>query len=393
MTKKIKVLFISHSAKLYGAERSLLLLLKQIDKKIIEPVVILPKYGPLKEEIEKLNMKTYIISCPWWFGKRMLKLVQLPFSFIKELYLLFLFGYIFKKESIDVVYTNTIVNFSGAIASCVLKKPHIWHIREIIPGNPALKSIIPEKLVFELIYKMSKQVVTISKAVSRQFNMYNYNTDKKFVVVPNAVDFSKSFNSSSQVNINGIEKDDWIVGVIGSLRKVKSQDDAIYAIGLLKDKIPNIKLLLVGSGNNKYKAYLQKLANSMDLNDKIIFAGYREDVPVILSHCKVVLLPSKEEPFGRVVIEAMAAGLPVIASDSGGPKEIVKDGITGFLVPPGSHTDFAEKILFFSKHEDLREKFGEQGVKEVEDKYLADKYAGRIENIILEVISAYHKGK
>ncbi|SFG22413.1 Glycosyltransferase involved in cell wall bisynthesis [Desulfotomaculum arcticum] len=389
MDKKIKVLFVSHSAKLSGAERSLLLLLKEIDKKIIEPIVVIPSYGPLKEEIESLKIKNYILKSPWWFGKRVLKVAELPFSLIRELFLLFFLGYIYKKESIDLVYTNTIVVFSGAISSFFFKKPHIWHIREIIPGNPGLKSIIPERFLFKYVYNLSYQVVTISQAVSQQFNTYNYNNNKKIVVVPNAIDFDTSFNRGANVNINGIEKGDWVVVVIGSLRRRKAQDIAIRAIAMIKDKMPNIKLLLIGSGDNKYKTYLQQLAKSMGLSDSIVFAGYRNDVPNILPICKVLLMPSLEEPFGRVIIEAMAVGLPVIASNSGGPREIIKNGITGFLVSPGNHAEIAQKILLISKSEDFRKKIGEQGMKEVEDKYLAKNYAGRIENIIIKTISDY----
>jgi len=118
MKNKIKILFISHSSAMVGAERNLLLLLKNIDGDCFEPIVTLPTSGPLKRGMEYLNIKTYEVKSPWWVsGRRNIiwTILKLGYCIIQEIIVLFKLYKIIKREKIDLIYTNTIVNFSGAI--------------------------------------------------------------------------------------------------------------------------------------------------------------------------------------------------------------------------------------------------------------------------------------
>jgi len=385
--KKIKILFISHSSTMFGAERSLLLLLKNIDRNRFEPIIILPRFGPLKEKIERLNIKTYEVKSPWWVSGRKRNVIwtilRLGYCIVREIISLSKLYKIIKKEKIDVIYTNTIVNFSGAIISCITQKPHIWHIREILPGNPDLHFFLPYKVLFKFISRFSNVVITNSCATADQFQSIIPN--EKIRVIYNAVDLNEFKNILSFPNINGVKTTDYIVAVIGSLQRRKAQDDAIKAIKIVKEIIPNIKLLIVGEGSKKFKNYLKHLAFKLDVSDNVIFTGYRDDVPAILHRCNLLLVPSWNEPFGRVVIEAMAAGIPVIGADSGGVKEIVKDGVNGYLVPPKDPIKIAEKIIYLFYHPMLAKKMGNEGRKIVKEKFSIQNYVKNIEKVICEV--------
>ena len=390
--KKIKILFISHSSAMLGAERSLLLLLKNIDRNHFEPIVILPRFGPLKEKIERLNIKTYKVKSPWWVSGRKKNVIwtilRLGYCVVQEIISLSKLYKIIKKEKIDVIYTNTIVNFSGAIISSIMQKPHIWHIREILVENPDLHFFLPYKVLFKFISRFSNIVITNSYATADQFQSIIPN--EKIRVIYNAVDLDEFENILPFPNINGVKTTDYVVAVIGSLQKRKAQDDAIKAIKIVKEKIPNIKLLIVGEGNKKFKDYLKHLAFKLDVSDNVIFTGYRDDVPAIFHHCDLLLVPSWNEPFGRVVIEAMAAGVPVIGANSGGVREIVEDGITGYLVSPKDPTKIAEKIIYLFHHPKLAKKIGNEGKKAVKEKFSIQNYIEGIEKIIQEV---YMKNK
>jgi len=385
--KKIKILFIFHSSAMLGAERSLLLLLKNIDRDYFDQIVVLPTSGPLKRKIEYLNIKTYKVRSPWWVngGERNViwTILRLGYNIIREVIALIRLYKIIKREKIDVIYTNTIVNFSGAIISRITQKPHIWHIREILPGNPDLHFFLPYKILFKFISRFSNVVITNSCATADQFQSTISN--EKIKVIYNAVDLDEFKNVFSFPNINGIKTTDYVVAVIGSLQKRKAQDDAIKAIKIVKETIPNIKLLIVGEGNKKIKDYLKHLAFKLDVSDNVIFTGYRDDVPAILHHCNLLLVPSWSEPFGRVVIEAMAAGIPVIGADSGGVKEIVEDGLNGYLVSPKDPIKIAEKIIYLFHHPKLAKKMGNEGRKIVKEKFSIQNYVKDIEKVIRDV--------
>ena len=383
----IKVLFISHSAKLYGAEKSLLLLLKEIDKNRFDPIVAIPGEGSLKEEVRQLNIRTHRIQCPHWVGDKT-GIVRFLNNAFREIITSFkLYGFI-KREGIDLIYTNTMVNLSGALAAFIAGKPHIWHIREILSGNPDLYSFLPHKALFNIILRLSHKIIANSNAVAKQFHGSSYS--RKMTVVNNAVEsLAGSREVSFPEDIAGALLSDWLVVMIGALQKTKAQDDAIHAVKITSATIPNIKLMLIGDGREDYKEYLKELVLELEISDKIIFTGYRNDVRNILPYCKILLMPSMKESFGRAALEAMAAGIPVIAANTGGLKEVVRDGVTGYFVPPGNYSAIAERIVDLYRHPDRAKRMGNEGKRVAEKEFNVGKYVQNIGEIMEESINSF----
>ncbi|MDW7726667.1 MAG: glycosyltransferase family 4 protein [Candidatus Methanoperedens sp.] len=382
--KPIKVLFVSHTGNMYGgAEKSLLQLLKNIDRKRIDPVVIIPRSGLLEVELNRSGIRTYKVKYTRWVRDHPVGILTFFYCIILELLALPRFIYIIKKEKINVVYTNTIVIFSGAISAFITRIPHIWHIREIIKNNPDLSFFFRNKLLLDFIMEFSNRIIAISQAVANQFSVNNLN---KIKVVPNAVNFHVFDGCKSFPDINGTNPEDYLVAVIGTLQKRKGQDYAIRGIKAVNWKVPNIKLLLIGKHSNNYKKYLEKLVAELGLSGKVIFTGYRNDVPQILPFCKILLMPSLDEPFGRITIEAMAAGVPVIGVNSGGTKEIIQDGVTGYLVSTEDPSEMAERIIKLYDNPELAKKIGNNGKKLVLKKYNMETHIQSIEKVIIETI-------
>jgi len=386
--EKIKVLFISHSSNIFGAEKSLLLLLKNINREHFEPIVVLPMSGPLKERVNTLKIKIYEVKSPWWIRSRKEKNILLNISRLGQCIILEIIASckifkIVKQEKINIIYTNTIVNFSGAIVALITKVPHIWHIREIISKNPNLFSYFPNEILFNFIVKFSNKVIANSIATANQFKKSKSN--KRIIVIYNAVD-TENFKYKKVLINDKIKFSDWLVAVIGALQKRKGQDDVIHAIKIAKKNIPNIKLLIIGDvGDIEFKNYLKILTSKLNISNNVIFTGYRNDVPQILSNCKVLVMPSWNEPFGRVVIEAMAAGIPVIGVNAGGPKEIIQDGISGYLIPSCNPSAIAEKIIYLYHHQSIGKKMGENGKKIVKKKFNVKSHTKNIEKILYEI--------
>lgn len=384
LRRPIKVLFVSHSSGMAGAERSLLLLLKYINKDLFKPIVILPASGPLKKEIERLGIRTHEIKSPWWVRGRV-DILRLGYCLIKEIAALFKFYRFIKIEQVDVIYTNTVVIFSGATSAFITRKPHIWHIREIIPGNPDLRFFLSHKILSKFILKLSHKIIANSNATAAQFQ--ECKSTGKIEVIYNAVDLEEFRVFSAFPNIEGVRPEDWIVVVVGTLQRRKAQDDAIRVVKIASKRIPNIKLLLIGEGSKKFKNYLKQLAFKIGISSKVIFAGYRDDVAKILPHCKVLLMLSWDESFGRVIIEAMAAEIPVVATNSGGVREIVQDGVTGYLFSPCHPMEIAERLVELFQQPDLAKELGDNGKRIVEERFIPQVYAQSIEKIISRVIS------
>ena len=386
--KPIRVLFVSHSSALLGAERSLLLLLRNIDRDRFEPLAVLPGSGPLKKEIENLSIKTYEVKYPWWVGGRRnvsWTILQFAHCIIREILALPKLYKIIKHEQIHVVYTNTIAIFSGAASAFLARTPHIWHIREIIADNPDLHFFFANKLLFRFISGCSGVIIANSNATAAQFE--ESESTQKIKVVYNAVDPEEFKVSTPFPRIAGVNRQDWLVTVVGSLQRRKAQDDAIRAVKIAKEAIPNIKLLLIGSGDKHFIRYLKQMVSELNLSDKVIFTGYRHDVPQILAQCEALLVPSWEEPFGRTTIEAMAAGTPVIGANSGGTKEIIEEGVTGYLVSPQNPLEIAEKMIELHKHPELARKIGDNGRRTAKEKFAPWLYVRSVEDTIMGIIS------
>ena len=384
--RPIKVLFVSHSSGMWGAERSLLLLLKNLNRDLFEPIVVLPRNGPLEEEMLQLNIKIYEVASPWWVRLRAHKDSFIR-RIIQEIKAIIRLYRIIEKEKIDIIYTNTIVHFSAAITAFITKRPHIWHIREILPGNPDLQFFMPYRMLFTFISKSSDKIIANSKATASQFQ--GMNTNNKLRVIYNAQERNESDKHNSLNCINGVEPADWLVAVVGTLQKRKAQDDAIRAVKIAQRVITNIKLLLIGDGQKEHKDYLKNLCSELNISERIVFTGYRNDVPKILSRCKLLLMPSWNEPFGRVIMEAMAAGIPVVGTNSGGAKEIIQEGITGYLVPPKTPSEMAEKMIYLFRNPNVTKRLGINGQKIVADKFSVSNYVHSIEKAIKDVVNVY----
>jgi phosphatidylinositol alpha-1,6-mannosyltransferase len=142
----------------------------------------------------------------------------------------------------------------------------------------------------------------------------------------------------------GLPHDKLALGVVGQITPWKGHDDALRLVAALRREFPHVLLVIVGEplfvgphiryDNRAFARRLQEMVKELSLEESVRFAGPRRDIPAVMRALDVLLAPSWLEPFGRVVVEAMAVGTPVIASDAGGPREIITDGVDGFLCPP-----------------------------------------------------------
>jgi glycosyltransferase involved in cell wall biosynthesis len=179
-----------------------------------------------------------------------------------------------------------------------------------------------------------------------------------------------------------------ILGLIAQITPWKGHDDAIRTAALLRQTWPDLRLLLVGDvkfaskvtrfDNRAYARSLRALVDELHLQSTVQFLGQREDVPQILRAIDLLLVPSWEEPFGRTVIEAMAMETPVIATDVGGPSEVITDGVDGLLLKPREPQRWAAVIGGLLANPARRTEIGRRGRRTVVNTFSREAHVANV---------------
>ncbi|WP_028841480.1 glycosyltransferase family 4 protein [Thermodesulfobacterium hveragerdense] len=286
---------------------------------------------------------------------------------------------IVKDLKIDLIYMNNqpATNLEGILAAKMTNVPAVLHCRTI----PKLNKFLIKQTNLWL-----EKIICVSDGV-RNFLVENGIFSEKCVVVYDGIDIHlKPSMPPNEIRKNlGISEKDVVIGTVGTLRKIKRVDDFIEAIFLLKKQVKEpFKAVIVGDGPEKEE--LMKLVRERNLEKEIIFAGFQSDPISYIKAFDVFVLTSEREGFGRVILESMLMGKPVVASKIPGVLSLVIDGETGFLVPPKNLQGFVEKISLFIKDPQLRKKLGEQGRKRVLENFSLEKYVEGVEKVFTEVL-------
>jgi len=245
-----------------------------------------------------------------------------PFIFLKSLFLI-------RKEKINIIHCQGFLSsLLGFKLSFLTGIPYIVTVQRIERKSNPLKNFVYRKATF---------CIAASSAIKKNFEDIGV---KNIEVIPNGIDLKK-FESLERKPHDG-----FIVMTVARLEKVKGVEYLIESIGLINSKfqIPNSKLLIIGDGSERKN--LKGLANKLGLKERVGFVGQilHEKITEYLAQADCFVLPSLKEGFGIAVLEAMAAGLPVIGTRVGGIPDIIEDGKTGILVEPKNPEAIAQAI-------------------------------------------------
>lgn len=366
------ILFLHSSSELYGSDRSLLNLIRSLDKNNFNSVVILPEDGPLLHELERIDNVDVIIKEIAVLRRKNLSIkgfIQYGRDFLKSLIFL---KKIIKRKKIDIVYTNTAVVFPGGIIAKLLGKKSIWHIREIISNR------YERKVVSIIVNMFSDIIIANSKATKNAIS----SNEKKVKVIYNAIESKQIKLPDREKNI----KDEIIIGMAGRINRWKGQKLFVdMAERVLKENL-NVKFLIAGDvykGETHILEDLKEYIDSKNLKEKIILLGQVNDMNSFYNSLDIFILPSiQPEPFGLVVIEAMDRGIPVVVTNHGGPVEIIDNNINGYLVDYTNSTEMSEKVLSLVNDKDLRTNIGRNGQEKRNRVFNIENYVKNISDIL-----------
>jgi glycosyltransferase involved in cell wall biosynthesis len=340
--KKITVAFICDDL-MIGGWTTLVSLILHMREKEIEPLVIcLFGKGPNADILEKAGVE---VHC-FYFNK---------FNFIFRLLSLSAF---LKKEKVDIVHSQLDLSHIIGIAAAVLAGIpfKVKHIHTIIETR---KKGFAGWLLAKLTRKVD-MVLAVSHSAIDSFKKHNPEFSRKTKVIHNGIDidnFRARFQSSKLKRKEfGLPENAIVCITVANLKWQKGHKFLIEAASLI-DKSERPHFLFVGEGPERNP--LEKLIQEKGLNDFFHFAGQRTDIPELLAIADIFVLPSILEGLGICLIEAFAAGLPVIATETGGIPEIAKDGKNAILIPPSNPNALVEAIKKLNNSPDLRQKISE----------------------------------
>jgi len=350
-----------------GAEKQLLYLCKFIDKEKFTPCVIAFREGKLLPDFNKENIKVYILK------------KKFKFDFL----VLFKLINILKKEKPDILHTFMFTaNTWGRCAGIVCNIP----VKIASERSMDLWKREYHFLIDKFLGKFTNKIICVSEEVKNYYIRKTKLPEEKFIVIENGVNLEEIKKVEEKNEIREefeIQKDDFVILTGGRLCKEKAIDFFLCVVPELKKAIKNLKVLIVGEGEEKEK--LLGLVRELKVWKTVVFTGYRKDILKIIKISNLIVLTSRWEGMPNLILEGMALGKPVISTNIGGSKEIIKNGINGFLIEFGDKKDLIEKILFFYNNPKEIGKMGRNSYKIVEEKYNLKKKIKKHEKIYYEL--------
>jgi len=367
---KIKILHICETSGTGGAETVLLNIVNNLDKDIYHSSVVLFQTGWLYEKLIEKGIETYILESCRSFDLSLINRIR----------------QIIKKFKIELVHSHLPdANAYSCLAAKLAGTPSVATYHGKIAFTNSIFS--PNNIKLFLVKTLTKMVVSVSDFLKVDL------TDKagfpmaKVQTIYNGVDW-KQFDNPIDISVKkgelGFKSDEILVGMVANIRPAKGYEYFIRAARLIADKKPKARFLIFGDGPDNLKQIIYDEISKLNLNGIVKIMGFREDIPDILPILDIFMLSSINEGLSIATIEAMGAGVPVVATKSGGPEEIITDGETGYLVPVRDEKSLAQKALICLKNRELSSSISQRAKAHVREKF-------GIENMIKQYEAVYQK--
>ncbi|MFC1806940.1 glycosyltransferase family 4 protein [Candidatus Omnitrophota bacterium] len=402
MKKNILFADLTHTASLKGivggSSISLYLFIKNLDRSQYNPIVLLNFPNKNVKKLEALKCKVILLNRKTWDEMDFGGLSRLSVRTKKKLHSNSLFLNIY---NVVVFFLRVIVDIlPRALRTYLIIKKHkisLVHVNRRIPTGRF--AIIAARLSgvpvvcherwfsnfteFDLyLSQFTKAVICVSRAVQSHCMQAGLRTPL-LTTVHNGFDFSEF-----KINTHRKEREFLHIGIAGLITQWKGQHIFIEACAKVKREYRDLKFFIVGLPYyDDYQGELERLIKKLNLQDDIEFTGYIDDVNQIMDLLDIVVHASVEpEPCGRIVIESMGFGKPLIATRLGGNLDLVEDGVSGLLIQPGDSKKLADAILFLINNPNKSKQLGANAMKRVRDKFSIEGTVNKIEQIYRDIL-------
>jgi L-malate glycosyltransferase len=207
-------------------------------------------------------------------------------------------------------------------------------------------ALFPLRRINKYLLRSAGRVIGVSEAVAESLRQNGVIESSKITVVHNGIDADRFARLAATADVRN-DEGRILVGTVGHLAAIKGHDIFVRAAALISAQRPEVQFLIIGEDKSPqlgYRKFLESLITELRLSESIAMPGWQDDIPAVLSSLTLFVSAARSEPFGLSIVEAMAAGLPVVATASEGALEIIEDGISGKLVPLDNPESLAKTI-------------------------------------------------
>lgn len=350
--EKIRIAFLVHTYGFGGLENMVTNLVNHLDPEHFEPSII--SFAPLKPLNNRVDLNhVRVLSLNKKGGNNPL--------------LIYKISKLLKNIGAHIVQThNWGTALEGILAAKLARVPAIIHAeRGTIEGKK--RNIILQRFLWGL----ANQVLSVSEAHRKKVTRIVGFPHSQIKAIVNGVDterFSPKPDIKNEVREKlGLKKDSICIGTVGSLRPVKNQMLLINACKTILPRFEQVEILIVGEGS--LRSQLMQKVHTLGFSKKIHFLGTQNNIPEILNGLDIFVLPSLNEGMPNAVLEAMACGIPVIASAVGGVPEVINDNENGITIPPENEDQLTTKLITLIENQEKRRVFGTQARKTVQERF------------------------
>ncbi len=263
---------------------------------------------------------------------------------------------LFYRKTVLITHKHSIVN---------IKKHHLFILLEMV------------------INFANKKIIAISESVKNSLSKFEFIPHNKIFVLHNCIDYQK-FNKEA-VKKNNFDGNDIVIGIVGRIEKVKGIEYLILAMKIILAKFPNVKLEIIGDGSEL--SNLKSLAESSGISKSVFFFGKFKDVIPFYKRMDIFVLPSVLEGFGIVLLEAMASGIPVVATNVNGIKEVVADMKNGLLIPSRNPEAIAQAVIKLIENPELTYNLVNNGLERARN-FDIQSHINKLENLYTNLLGA-----
>jgi len=376
----VKVLYVNHTAHVSGAERSLLTLVDALDGQI-EPRAAVPS-GDLSARLSARGVP--VATLTGTAGSLRLHPLHTARAGAEMAAAAVQLHRVERRWRVDVVHANSIR--AALIAALARPRaPIVAHVRDRLPAGAVSAATL------RIIAASARAIIANSRYTAAAVTAAA--PSARVQVIYNPVDVSvwdpARFDRDAERAALGVGGPrPLLLGVVAQITPWKGQDTAIRALAMLRARGVDARLLVIGSAkftaastrhdNVAYLADLHRLVAELGVGEHVSWLGEREDTPRLVRALDALMLPSSQEPFGRAVIEAMAMGVPVLATSVGGPAEIITDGLEGLLLAPGDPAAWAAAAALLSEDQLLCATMGAAGRRRVTQAFTAEHHGTEV---------------